>query len=145
MEYVTRTQIRVNEDDRDHWFRHMSKGGWPFSTAAHGWPISDCSAEGLKGVVSCLKLYPQFVPDYITNLSCHTNDSDPTLFHTIDLIISYQNPEGGWATYENRRGGEWYETLNPSEAFSDIMIDFSYVECSSACLTALREFINEVF
>lgn len=24
------------------------QGGWPFSTAAHGWPISDCTGEGLK-------------------------------------------------------------------------------------------------
>ena len=26
----------------------MSKGAWPFSTIDHGWPISDCTAEGLK-------------------------------------------------------------------------------------------------
>ena len=29
------------------------------------------------------------------------------------------------------------ELLNPSEAFGDIMIDYSYPECSSACLQAL--------
>ena len=46
----------------------------------------------------------------------------------------------GWATYENNRGFGWYESLNPSEAFGDIMIDYSYVECSMACLTALHEF-----
>jgi hypothetical protein len=46
----------------------------------------------------------------------------------------------GWATYENNRGFGWYEALNPSEAFGDIMIDYSYVECSMACLTALYEF-----
>lgn len=32
----------------DSWYRHISKGAWPFSTADHGWPISDCTAEGLK-------------------------------------------------------------------------------------------------
>ncbi|CAM9771973.1 unnamed protein product, partial [Choristocarpus tenellus] len=36
-----------------------------------------------------------------------------------------------------------YESLNPSETFGDIMIDYSYVECSSACLTALRSFQKE--
>jgi squalene cyclase len=46
----------------------------------------------------------------------------------------------GWATYENNRGFGWYEALNPSEAFGDIMIDYSYVECSMACLTALYDF-----
>ena len=46
----------------------------------------------------------------------------------------------GWATYENNRGWGWYEQLNPSEVFGDIMIDYSYVECSMATLTALAEF-----
>lgn len=46
----------------------------------------------------------------------------------------------GWATYENNRGFGWYEELNPSEVFGDIMIDYSYVECSMASLTALAEF-----
>lgn len=34
--------------DLDYWYRHISKGGWPFSTADQGWLISDCTAEGLK-------------------------------------------------------------------------------------------------
>jgi cycloartenol synthase len=46
----------------------------------------------------------------------------------------------GWATYENNRGWGWYEQLNPSEVFGDIMIDYSYVECSMASLTALVDF-----
>jgi hypothetical protein len=33
-----------------------------------------------------------------------------------------------------------FEWLNPSEVFGDIMIDYSYVECSSASLTALAHF-----
>ena len=28
------------------WYRHVSKGAWPFSSRDHGWPISDCTAEG---------------------------------------------------------------------------------------------------
>lgn len=44
--YLDRTQIRGDEVDNEYWFRHISKGGWPFSTAAHGWPIADCTAEG---------------------------------------------------------------------------------------------------
>ena len=53
--YLDRTQIAEDEEDRELYFRHISKGGWPFSTAAHGWPISDCTAEGLKGVLSLHK------------------------------------------------------------------------------------------
>ena len=36
---------------RTKYFRNVSKGGWPFSTSAHGWPISDCTSEGLKAVM----------------------------------------------------------------------------------------------
>lgn len=47
--------LKVLEDspgDLDSWYRHISKGAWPFSTADHGWPISDCTAEGLKVMVN---------------------------------------------------------------------------------------------
>ena len=42
---------KVLEDcpgDLSYWYHHISKGGWSFSTADHGWPVSDCTAEGLK-------------------------------------------------------------------------------------------------
>ncbi len=53
------------------------------------------------------------------------------------LILSWQNDDGGWATYEKQRAGAWFEQLNPSQVFGDIMVDYSYVECTSACLQAL--------
>ena len=37
---------------RNRYYRHISEGGWPFSTSAHGWPISDCTAEGLKAILN---------------------------------------------------------------------------------------------
>src|SRR5690606_34879815 len=42
--------MQIKEEVRDHkeFYRHNSVGGWPFSTVEHGWPITDCSAEGLK-------------------------------------------------------------------------------------------------
>ena len=66
--------------------------------------------------------------------------SDERLKDAVNVILSYHNVDGGWATYENNRGYGWYEMLNPSEVFGDIMIDYSYVECSSACITALKTF-----
>lgn len=56
------------------------------------------------------------------------------------MLLTLQNSDGGWATYENNRGYGWYEWLNPSEVFGDIMIDYSYVECSMASLSALYAF-----
>ena len=58
----------------------------------------------------------------------------------VNVILTLHNADGGWATYENNRGYGWYELLNPSEVFGDIMIDYSYVECTMACITALKAF-----
>lgn len=32
------------------------------------------------------------------------------------------------------------QIVNPAETFGDIMVDYSYVECTSACVTALTAF-----
>lgn len=133
--YLDRTQIAEDEEDRELYYRHISKGGWPFSTAAHGWPISDCTAEGLKGVLSLHKS--------ASLVSSSMRISDERLQDAVNVILSYHNEDGGWATYENNRGYGWYEMLNPSEVFGDIMIDYSYVECSSACVTALAHFAKD--
>lgn len=136
--YLERTQIADNEDNREYYYRHESRGGWPFSTAAHGWPISDCTAEGLKGVLSLHhEKLGGFIPDEM-------KISDDRLADACNILLSYQNLDGGWATYENNRGFGWYEKFNPSEVFGDIMIDYSYVECSSASITALKQFSKAV-
>jgi len=58
----------------------------------------------------------------------------------VELMLSMQNDDGGWATYEKTRGPAWLELLNPSDCFADIMIDPSYVECTSASVQALAAF-----
>ena len=48
--------MQVQEDcpgKLEAWYRHISKGAWPFSSRDHGWPIADCSAEGLKVCSTC--------------------------------------------------------------------------------------------
>ncbi|RKH20261.1 2,3-oxidosqualene cyclase [Corallococcus praedator] len=104
--------------------RHPSRGGWPFSTRAHGWPISDCTAEGLK---ACLLLEP---------LGLNRVPRE-RLAQAVEFILSLQNRDGGWATYEQQRGPRWLERFNPSDVFAGIMVDASYVECTSACVQAL--------
>ena len=128
-------------ENRDRFYRHVSEGGWPFSTSAHGWPISDCTGEGLKAVLALL--HSKTITNGIRDGSLPTIE-DKRLQNAINVIITLQNEDGGWATYENNRGFGWYEQLNPSEVFGDIMIDYSYVECSMASLTALADF-HEMF
>ena len=131
--YINYSQIKEEVNNREKFFRHQSVGGWPFSTLEHGWPISDCTAEGLKAV---LKVHAsEFAEDIV-------NQKIPPLRleQAVDLILSFQNKDGGWATYENTRSGSALEFLNPSEVFGKIMVDYSWVECTSACITALCDF-----
>ena len=65
---------------------------------------------------------------------------DQRLQWSLDFLLSCQNNDGGWASYELQRDSKLLEWLNPSEIFSNIMIDYSYVECTSACLQSLHKY-----
>lgn len=123
--YVRDNQILDDVPRRKRFYRDASRGGWPFSNRAHGWPITDCTAEGLKCALALEGRFSPRIPE-------------PLLRDAVTLILDWQNDDGGWATYEKRRGGAWLEKLNPSQVFGDIMVDYSYVECTSACMQALR-------
>lgn len=69
---------------------------------------------------------------------------DSALCAAVNVILSYQNANGGWPTYELQRSFAAVEILNPAETFGDIMVDYSYVECSSACMTAMCAFRKRV-
>ena len=128
-EYLDMTQVDEDVDQKEKYYRHISKGAWPFSTKDHGWPISDCTAEGLKA--SLALAHCGFIESPIPG---------PRLFDAVNVLLSFQNPNGGWATYELQRAGGWMEKLNPSEVFGGIMVDYQYVECTSASVQALMAF-----
>lgn len=130
--YLDASQVQVDVKDRDKFFRHRSKGGWPFSTIDHGWPITDCTAEGLKAAL-------------MIHQSPHLEGFEPKIDvgrmqDAVDLILSFQNKNGGWATYELTRGPSWLEWLNAAEVYKNIMIDYPWTECTSACMQSLKAF-----
>jgi squalene/oxidosqualene cyclase-like protein len=114
--YVRDNQILEDVPSMEQHYRHASKGGWP---------ITDCTSEGFK----CALLFEPrgYEPEIPLSL----------LRDSVRLMLSWQNEDGGWATYELKRGGEWLEALNPSQVFGDIMVDYSYVECTSTSIDAL--------
>ena len=64
--------------------------------------------------------------------------SDERLYKALEVLLTLQNVDCGWATYENNRGNGWYEWLNPSEVFGDIMIEMKslgFLVGSQATLT----------
>jgi lanosterol synthase len=135
--FIDQSQVRENVADRERFFRHISKGGWPFSTRDHGWPISDCTALGLH---ASLLVHRSGVLDRGNRIA---SIAPERLQAAVDVILSLQNADDGWATYENTRGPAWLERLNPSEIFGGIMIDYSYPECTSSCIQALLLFEEE--
>ena len=134
-DFIVHAQVREEVRDHHRFYRHASVGGWPFSTNEHGWPITDCTAEGLK---TCLLIRQ------LNLFNKEAQASDAMLQKAAHLILSFQNKNGGWASYELTRGPKWLEALNPSEIFGNIMIDYAYTECSSACVQALLKY-REVF
>nr|ANG59904.1 oxidosqualene cyclases 2 [Alisma plantago-aquatica subsp. orientale] len=131
-DYIKKSQV-LNDcsGDMSFWYRHISKGAWPFSTADHGWPISDCTAEGLKAslLLSCIS-------SEIVGEPLEAN----RLYDAVNVILSLMNTDGGFATYELTRSYPWMEIINPAETFGDIVIDYPYVECTSAAIQALTAF-----
>uniref|UniRef100_A0A7N8Y4W2 Terpene cyclase/mutase family member n=1 Tax=Mastacembelus armatus TaxID=205130 RepID=A0A7N8Y4W2_9TELE len=108
----------------------MKTGGFPFSTRDCGWIVADCTAEGLKSVMLLQEHCPSISHPVPAEKLCDA----------VHVLLSMRNSDGGFATYETKRGGRLLELLNPSEVFGDIMIDYTYVECTSAVMQALRHF-----
>jgi len=129
LKFLDLTQLKRDVPNHDGVYRHISKGAWPFSTRDCGWIVSDCTAEGLKATLYFQAL--EYTPKLI---------SDERLFDTVNVLLSMQNSDGGFATYEKGRGSAYLEIINPAEVFANIMIDYSYVECTSAVLQGLNTF-----
>ncbi|NP_001310632.1 cycloartenol synthase [Ricinus communis] len=130
--FIKKMQVLENcPGDLNFWYRHISKGAWPFSTADHGWPISDCTAEGIKALMLLSK-----IPSEIVGEGLNAN----RLYDAVNVVLSLQNGDGGFPTYELSRSYSWLEFINPAETFGDIVIDYPYVECTSAAIQALTSF-----
>lgn len=123
-DYIRDNQVLDDVPDHARRYRHRSRGGWPFSDRAHGWPVTDCTAEGLKCALALERHTARPVPEELLEAAAR-------------LILSFQNSDGGFASYERQRGGAWLELLNPSQVFADIMVERSYVECTSSCVQGL--------
>ncbi|MEO5721787.1 MAG: prenyltransferase/squalene oxidase repeat-containing protein [Chthoniobacterales bacterium] len=109
--------------------RERNRGGWCFSDERHQWPVSDCTAEAL---IALLKFEPQMAPA--------ERISDQSLVAAVEFILSRQNRDGGFGSFERRRGPRWLESLNPTEMFGNCVVEGSYLECTASCLSGLAHF-----
>ncbi|KAF7308670.1 Terpene cyclase/mutase family member [Mycena chlorophos] len=130
LEWLEDAQILDNPLHYASSYRHGTKGAWGFSTKEQGYTVSDCTGEGLKAVLYLQKQL-SFTPQLI---------SDRRIFDAVDLLLTLQNSNGGFASYEPIRGPHWLEWLNPAEVFGNIMIEYNYPECTTSVITSLSIF-----
>lgn len=118
--FLVSQQIRESFDGFEAAYRNDPKGGWCFAGIWHGWPVSDCTAEAMLGV-----------------LATRPHTIEPAAVReAIGFMLSGQNNDGGFGSYEARRSRSHLEWLNPAEMFGESMTENSYVECTASCLEA---------
>jgi lanosterol synthase len=115
-------QVREDAPLAERFDRSRNRGGFCFSDGQHVWPVSDCTAEALEALALGA---PSFAPPR------------DAVEDAVGFLLSRQNRDGGFATYEEQRGPRWLELLNPAEMFADCMVDRSYVECTGSSVRGL--------
>ena len=120
-DYLRRQQIDVSFQGYRKAYRNDPRGGWCFASGWHGWPVTDCTAEAVLGLLSADR---------------DSVDED-ALADAVRFMLRGQNRDGGFGTYEAQRSVVGLEWLNPAEMFGDSMTEHSYVECTASCLAAL--------
>lgn len=102
-------------------YRIDPSGGWCFSEVGHGWPVSDCTAEALLGLLHSR-------PETLGREGAA---------RAARFILRCQNRDGGFGSYEPSKTSFPLEWMNPAEMFGRCMTERSYVECAASSLMAL--------
>ena len=129
--YFKQAQILQEVPHRQRYYQDIRLGGFCFSDERHQWPVSDCTAEVLSALSYLddrLRSEVQFEPTRIVD--------------AVRFVLSRQNPDGGWGSFERRRGPLFLEQLNPFEMFANCMVEHSYIECTGSCLHGLRRTLD---
>jgi squalene/oxidosqualene cyclase-like protein len=111
--------------------RDAIHGGWCFSDGRHRWPVSDCAAEAVSALLAA---HAAALPDTAQPVPPERLEA------AVRFILDRQNADGGFGTYERRRGPAFLERLNPSEMFGNCMTELSYIECTASAVMALCRF-----
>ena len=129
--YLDAAQEQGELADGEREARLPIRGGWCFSDGHHRWPVSDCAAEALSAVLTA---HAKAIPDPAQQIPAERIEA------AVRFVLDRQNDDGGFGTYERRRGPHILEQLNPSEMFGDCMTELSYIECTASAVIALCHF-----
>jgi lanosterol synthase len=109
---------------REH-YRAPAVGGWGFADEHHPWPVSDCTAEALEAL---LRAEERFGGDRLPL---------PRKLAAVEFVLRRQNEDGGFGSYESRRGHLVLRHFNPAEIYGNCMLEYSYTECTASCVRGL--------
>ena len=129
--FLKTQQIQDSFEGFENAYRNNPKGGWCFAGVWHGWPVTDCTAEAVLGLLA----------------SDSESVDTAALKEAIEFMLRGQNRDGGFGSYESQRSATGLEWMNPAEMFGESMTEKSYVECTSSCLavvTACRQKFPEL-
>lgn len=137
-DFLARQQIRRSFPGFLDAYRIDPSGGWCFAGGWHGWPVSDCTAEAVLGLLAADGRTRDF-PAGSAGIRREAAASGrfAALEEALRFMLRTQNRDGGFGSYEARRSMSRLEWLNPAEMFGDSMTEHSYVECTGSCLAAL--------
>ncbi|WCJ27412.1 Lupeol synthase [Euphorbia peplus] len=125
-EFIKQTQIRENPPgDFKKTLRRNSKGAWPLAERDQGWQVSDCTAESL----TVLLLLSNMQPEIVGNRA-----ELQQLYDAVDFLLTLQSKNGGFSIWEPGSSRPWLEMLNPTEAFSGVMVEYEYMECTASVI-----------
>ena len=127
--WLRETQMVEELPFRERERRDAIAGGWCFSDGQHRWPVSDCTAEALSAIFLAHQV-PGLIP-------VAERIPEHRLHQAVSFILARQNDDGGFGTYERRRGGAFLDALNPSEMYGSCMTERSYLECTASSIGAL--------
>ncbi|HZS41406.1 MAG TPA: prenyltransferase/squalene oxidase repeat-containing protein [Polyangia bacterium] len=132
--WLRATQMQEELPEHEAERRDPILGGWCFSDGQHRWPVSDCTAEALSAI---LELHASPIAAAIP---AGERFSDERLRQAAEFILRRQNGDGGFGSYERRRGAAFLEWINPSEMYGNCMTERSYTECTASCVGALARY-----
>ncbi len=109
-------------------YRSPAYGGWGFADEHHPWPVSDCTAEAAEALVRAEK----------AGITDEGGQLQLGRVHAaIEFVLQRQNDDGGFGSYEARRGSMVLRRFNPAEIYGNCMLEYSYTECTGSCIRGL--------
>jgi lanosterol synthase len=133
--WLPSAQIREEIIGGPSHYRELAYGGWGFANENHPWPVSDCTAEALEAL---MRAEATGLADAGGRIPLSNK------LAAMEFILLRQCDDGGFGSYEARRGPMVLRNYNPAEIYGNCMLEYSYTECTGSCIRGLAYALNEL-